>query len=79
MPSPGTTLISADYGQIELRLMAHFSQDQVLLSILKSEGDLFLKMASRFFSKPETEVTRQDVLILPVITWSRGSLLFAFL
>ncbi|XP_059490996.1 DNA polymerase theta [Neocloeon triangulifer] len=44
---PGHTLISADYSQIELRLMAHLSGDEFLTGLLNSGEDVFINLASR--------------------------------
>eukprot|EP00878_Enallax_costatus_P017338 GHUV01018210.1.p1 GENE.GHUV01018210.1~~GHUV01018210.1.p1 ORF type:complete len:407 (+),score=127.89 GHUV01018210.1:1266-2486(+) len=45
---PGCVLISADYGQIELRLMAHFSGDPQLLAALATPDDPFKELAARW-------------------------------
>eukprot|EP01012_Entosiphon_sulcatum_P052582 TRINITY_DN7226_c0_g1_i3.p1 TRINITY_DN7226_c0_g1~~TRINITY_DN7226_c0_g1_i3.p1 ORF type:complete len:1840 (+),score=235.77 TRINITY_DN7226_c0_g1_i3:85-5604(+) len=50
-------ILSADYSQIEIRLMAHFSGDTTLTEILMAGGDIFRQMASRLVAKPEAEVT----------------------
>jgi DNA polymerase-1 len=47
--SPGYVLLSLDYSQIELRLMAHFSADPVLLEAYKKEQDIHKKTASTLF------------------------------
>lgn len=44
---PGCALLSADYSQIEMRLMAHLAQDEALLGALHSGGDLFTQMAAQ--------------------------------
>ncbi|XP_024542477.1 helicase and polymerase-containing protein TEBICHI-like isoform X1 [Selaginella moellendorffii] len=54
----GWVFLSADYSQIELRLMAHFSGDEALLSLLRRPtGDLFRMMTAKWTSQPETSVT----------------------
>jgi len=42
---PGWTLLSADYSQIELRLLAHFSQDPVLIEAFRSGQDIHARTA----------------------------------
>lgn len=54
---PGKTLVSADYSQIELRLMAHFSGDPSMLEIYNNNGDIHAMTASRIFGVPPEEVT----------------------
>lgn len=47
--SPGNVLMSADYSQIELRLMAHFSQDPLLLDAYRTGKDIHTLTASEVF------------------------------
>jgi len=47
--APGNLLMSADYSQIELRLMAHFSQDQLLLNAYRTNQDIHTLTASEVF------------------------------
>ncbi len=49
IPAPGNVLMSADYSQIELRLMAHFSQDPLLLDAYRTEKDIHTLTASEVF------------------------------
>jgi len=51
------TLVSADYSQIELRLLAHLSEDPLLLEAFQREDDIHTITASRVFGVPEKEVT----------------------
>jgi DNA polymerase-1 len=48
-PLPGHQLLSADYSQIELRLMAHFSQDPLLVEAYKTGRDIHTLTASEVF------------------------------
>src|SRR6202000_63648 len=55
VPAPGNVLMSADYSQIELRLMAHFSQDSLLMKAYREEIDIHTLTASEVFGvSPET-------------------------
>ncbi len=47
--APGNLLMSADYSQIELRLMAHFSQDPLLLDAYRTGKDIHTLTASEVF------------------------------
>ena len=51
------TLLTADYSQIELRIMAHLSEDQALAEAFGSGHDFHAETASRVFSVPAGEVT----------------------
>ena len=53
----GNTLVSADYSQIELRLMAHFSADPNMLDIYNRGGDIHAMTASLVFGVPLDKVT----------------------
>ncbi|XP_063226458.1 DNA polymerase theta-like isoform X2 [Bacillus rossius redtenbacheri] len=52
----GRSFVSADYSQLELRLLAHFSADPLLCSILNSGHDVFTSIASSWNKIPEAEV-----------------------
>lgn len=53
----GHLLVGADYSQIELRLLAHFSEDEILLDAYKNGRDIHRETASKIFNIPESEVT----------------------
>jgi len=50
--SPGTLLVGADYSQIELRLLAHYSQDPLLLEAYRTGQDIHALTASEVFGVP---------------------------
>ncbi|HKN52714.1 MAG TPA: DNA polymerase I [Amycolatopsis sp.] len=52
-----TELMTADYSQIEMRIMAHLSQDEGLIEAFHSGEDLHTFVASRAFSLPPEEIT----------------------
>ena len=55
--SPGYVLLSADYSQIELRIMAHLSKDKGLLKAFHAGKDIHTATASEIFNIPLEEVT----------------------
>jgi DNA polymerase-1 len=57
--APGNLLMSADYSQIELRLMAHFSQDLLLLNAYRTGIDIHTLTASEVFGIPVTELDKE--------------------
>ncbi|MBR3494687.1 MAG: DNA polymerase I [Clostridia bacterium] len=57
LPRPGWVLIDADYSQIELRLMAHFSGDRALVEAFTEGQDVHARTASEIFEVPLEEVT----------------------
>ena len=54
------SLMSADYAQIEMRLMAHLSGDEALIEAFNSGEDLHRTMASMVFGTPVAEVTGEE-------------------
>jgi DNA polymerase-1 len=54
---PGAVLMAADYSQIELRIMAHLSGDEGLMSAFAEDRDVHQFTASEIFSVPLEEVT----------------------
>lgn len=52
-----TELMTADYSQIEMRIMAHLSKDEGLIEAFNSGEDLHTFVASRAFSMPPEEIT----------------------
>jgi DNA polymerase-1 len=57
---PGCKLLSADYSQIELRLMAHLSGDPGLIDVYDRGGDVHAETASRMFGIPLDMVSREQ-------------------
>ncbi len=54
----GKKLIGIDYSQIELRLLAHYSQDSVLISAFKEDKDIHLQTAIVLFGEEEASIKR---------------------
>lgn len=56
---PGSVLVSADYSQVELRILAHVSQDPNLLQAFANDEDIHASTAATLFNVPLAEVTPQ--------------------
>ena len=59
-PKDDSVIISADYSQIELRLLAHFSGDPTMLKSYKNNEDIHLNTASEIFEVPINKITSQQ-------------------
>ena len=57
---PGFILLGADYSQVELRLLAYFSQDPVMLEAFRNDHDIHLQTASEVMDVPLEKVTSQE-------------------
>jgi DNA polymerase-1 len=57
IPEKGWIIVSADYSQIELRLLAHLSQDETLMEAFQRDEDIHARTASEIFSVPLEKVT----------------------
>jgi len=57
---PGNQLVSADYSQIELRIMAHLSQDASLLAAFQSGEDIHRRTAAEILGIPAEDVTSEQ-------------------
>ena len=60
IPDNGCLFLSADYSQIELRLMAHFSQDPHLVEAFRSGQDVHAATAAKIFNVPINQVTKEQ-------------------
>jgi DNA polymerase-1 len=54
---PGASLISADYSQIELRILAHVAQDAALIEAFQQDADIHTSTAAEIFGIPPVQVT----------------------
>ncbi|OYD72020.1 UNVERIFIED_ORG: DNA polymerase I [Burkholderia sp. CF145] len=66
---PGHKLVSADYSQIELRIMAHISGDEALLRAFKQGEDIHRATASEVFGVTPLEVSNDQRRIAKVINF----------
>lgn len=54
---PGSLIVAADYSQVELRILAHISQDEALLEAFRQDQDIHRATAAAVYSVPLEEVT----------------------
>jgi DNA polymerase I len=78
IPEPGWKLLSADYSQIELRVLAHISGDPVLRASFESGEDLHARIAGETFGVPPSGVTRRQRDIAKMINYGIAYGLSAF-
>ena len=60
IPEEGCKFFSADYSQIELRVMAHLSKDANMLEAFREGYDIHAATAAKIYDKPVSEVTRDE-------------------
>ena len=65
----GSVMMSADYSQIELRILAHMSQDPVLIEAFNTGVDVHTRTAAQIFSVPLAEVTFDQRRMAKVINF----------
>ena len=53
----GNVLLAADYSQVELRILAHITQDESLIETFRKGADIHRATASKIFNVPENQVT----------------------
>lgn len=69
VPSPGNVIVSADYSQIELRIMAHLSEDPAMLRAFASGEDIHRATAAEIFGVPLDEVQGEQRRAAKVINF----------
>jgi DNA polymerase-1 len=57
IPPPGWQILTADYSQVELRLLAHFSKDESLRKAFEEDRDIHALVAAEIFQVPQEQVT----------------------
>ena len=69
VPRTGWSIVDADYSQVELRIMAHLSQDEGLLSAFARGEDIHRSTASEVFNVPLDQVTPNERRMAKVINF----------
>ncbi|MCX8061522.1 MAG: DNA polymerase I, partial [Anaerolineales bacterium] len=58
--APGCVLISADYSQVELRIVAHIAQDEAMLAAFRANQDIHAATAAAIYNVPLEAVTKEQ-------------------
>jgi DNA polymerase-1 len=66
---PGHVLVSADYSQIELRIVAHFSEDPAFLAAFREGADIHQRTAAEVFGVPPESVTAEQRRVAKAINF----------
>jgi len=63
-------IMSSDYSQVELRILAHFSQDRTLMNAFKRGEDIHIRTASEVFGVPIEKVTQEERAVAKTTNFS---------
>jgi DNA polymerase I len=66
---PGYQIVSADYSQIELRILAHFSEDPAFLEAFRSGADIHQRTAAEVFNVPPESVSAEQRRVAKAINF----------
>jgi DNA polymerase-1 len=59
VPRKGWYLVSADYSQVELRILAHYSSDEILIKAFKEDEDIHARTATEVFQISASSITAE--------------------
>lgn len=60
IPAKGNVMVSADYSQMELRILAHVAEDSALIEAFQNNQDIHSATASKIFNTPITQITPEQ-------------------
>jgi DNA polymerase-1 len=69
VPEPGTLLMSVDYSQIELRVMAHLSADPILLEVFRKGEDVHAATAARVFGLDPSQLQTRHRSVAKMVNY----------
>ncbi|MCE9672468.1 DNA polymerase I [Myxococcus stipitatus] len=67
--APGHQLVSADYSQIELRLLAHIAEDPVLIEAFRNDEDVHSRTAAEVFGVAPDQVDREQRRVAKMVNF----------
>ncbi|MCB0254794.1 MAG: DNA polymerase I [Caldilineae bacterium] len=76
--APGSKLLAADYSQVELRILAHISQDETMLAAFRAGEDIHRATAARIYNVPLEAVTDQQRSIAKMVNFATSYGVSAF-
>lgn len=76
--APGCKLLAADYSQVELRILAHVSQDAAMLDAFRHGADIHRATASTIYGVPPEEVTTEQRSIAKMVNFATSYGVSAF-
>ncbi len=78
IPAEGCVLLSADYSQIELRLLAHVTQDPVMLEAFKNNEDIHERTARLVFKAATPEALKEKRRVAKIVNFGIAYVIGAF-
>ena len=78
IPAPGNKLISADYSQLELRILAHITHDEVMLEAYKNNEDIHSKTAQLVFGATSGEELKEKRRLAKIVNFGIAYAVEAF-
>jgi DNA polymerase-1 len=69
IPEEGNAILSVDYSQIELRVMAHLSEDPILIEVFDNNEDVHTATASRIYSLGPDELTTKHRSVAKMVNY----------
>ncbi len=78
VPKDGWKLISADYSQLELRILAHITQDEVMLAAFKNNEDIHAKTAELIFNAKTEEELKEKRRLAKIVNFGIAYAVEAF-
>ncbi len=76
--APGTKLLAADYSQVELRVLAHISQDEAMLAAFRAGADIHKATAATIYGVPLEQVTSEQRSIAKMVNFATSYGVSAF-
>jgi DNA polymerase I len=76
--APGTKMLAADYSQVELRVLAHISQDDAMLAAFRAGADIHKATAATIYGVPLEQVTSEQRSIAKMVNFATSYGVSAF-
>lgn len=76
--APGSKLLAVDYSQVELRILAHISQDETMLAAFRAGEDIHRATAARIYGVPPEAVTEEQRSIAKMVNFATSYGVSAF-